>query len=224
MDYIVTGTLGSGKTLYSVTMAIALAEKADMALYSNIEIRHPRWRRIRSVKHFALLRRVVVLLDEAHRNLDARMWSQNKEIADAILYNRKRMKHCLYTTPAYGNLEKRLRDVCPILIACDRLPGSPAIRVGWYDAQRVSAMGNMRRIRFQTLDDPSPAYGIYNTQEEAPVLPLSDDLTDAAIARAARSARPSDAAAGRGARYTPPSLLTNMELPNSTKGGKPMRR
>lgn len=191
MDWIVTGILGSGKTLYSVSFALGLALASRMPLYSNIEVHHPLYRPLVSVEQFAHIRGAVVLMDEAHRNLDARLWSQNKVIADAVLYNRKRMKHCIYTTPNYGNLEKRLRSVVPVLVHCDRRANSSAIRVAWYDAQRPSATGAMRQIRFQVLHDPSPIYGLYNTQEEAAILPMTNAEASGVATIIARNGRKS---------------------------------
>jgi hypothetical protein len=189
MDYIVTGVLGSGKTLYSASFALGLALASRMPLYSNIRIYHPLYRPLLSVEQFANITRAVVLLDEAHRNLDARLWSQNKMIADAVLYNRKRMKHTVYTTPSYGNLEKRLRDICPVLIVCDRKANTPVIRVSWYDAQRPGPGGVLRRIKFQSLEDPQAAYGLYDTQEEAPILPLTLNPADGAAQTSSRKGR-----------------------------------
>lgn len=201
MDFIVTGVLGSGKTLYSSVFALGLALASRMPIYSNIKLNHPLYRPLLSIEHFASITRAVVLLDEAHRNLDARLWSQNKVISDAILYNRKRMKHTIYTTPSYGNLDKRLRDVAPILVICDRYANTKAIRVSWYDAQRPMAGGALRRIRFQVLDDPRSAYGLYDTQEEAPILPLSTeaDSSAASVGPKGRSSR----ATGYGGKLPP---------------------
>lgn len=176
MDWIVNGALGHGKTLYSVAFAMGLSNMCNMPLYSNIWIDHPNYRPIVSIEHFARITHAVVLMDEAHRNLDSRLWSKNKEITDAVIYNRKRMKHCLYITPSYGNLDLRLRQIVPLLVVCTRERARSAITASWYDVQRASATGALPRVLVRRIEDPTPFYGLYNTQEEAAILPITTPI------------------------------------------------
>jgi hypothetical protein len=171
---IVNGLLGHGKTLYSVAFGLGLAVRSGMPLYSNIKIEHEAYRPIRSIEHFASITHAVVLMDEAHRNLDSRLWTQNKDITDAVIYNRKRMKHCIYITPSWGNLDLRLRQIVPIMVVCSRPRGQSSITASWYDVQKADAKGNLPRVLVKTIDDPSIFYGLYDTQEEAPILPIKD--------------------------------------------------
>lgn len=217
MDIIVMGFRGVGKTLYSVALGCALSRRYELPILSNIGVNYPGSERLRSIEHFAEATGRVVIFDEAHRNLDARQWKDNKQFTDTLLYNRKRMKHVIYTTPHVRNLDVRIRDIVPILVVVDKVPGSDGIRASWFDVERAGGLdGNLKPFRVDRIPDKTLYYGLYDTSEEAPILPGSAQTMP--IPAVGLLTAPDRAAPGRAAKATP-----NTQPESSGRLNRPLR-
>ncbi len=167
------GFRGAGKSLYGVALACALSKRFRLPILANIGVNYPGARRLVSIEDFASATGAVCLMDEAHRNLDARLWADNKQFTDVLLYNRKRMKHVIYTTPHVRNIDVRIREIVPLLVVIDRPPVGESITARWYDVERAGGIDHIGEpFRADLVPDKRRFYGLYNTMEEAPILPV----------------------------------------------------
>ena len=172
VDFMIMGLRGAGKSLYGTAFACALSKKTGLPILSNIGINFPGAERLTSLKQFAEATGRICLLDEAHRNLDSRLWTNNKEFTDILLYNRKRMKHVIYTTPHVRNLDVRIRDIVPILIVVQRPRHSDRITASWFDVERAGGLDSLGDpMRVDVVRDRRVFFPLYSTWEEAPILP-----------------------------------------------------
>jgi hypothetical protein len=172
MDVIVMGFRGAGKSLYGVALSCALSKRFGLPILSNIGVNYPGAGRLGSIEEFANATGAVCLLDEAHRNLDSRLWADNKQFTDVLLYNRKRMKHVIYTTPHVRNIDVRIRDIVPILIVVEKLPNSERICARWFDVERSGGLEHLGKpFKVDVIPDRRVYFRLYSTWEEAPILP-----------------------------------------------------
>jgi len=170
------GFRGAGKSLYAVSLACALSKRFNLPILANIRVNYPGAERMESIEQFADATKRVCLFDEAHRNLDSRMWADNKGLTDVLLYNRKRVKHVIYTTPHVRNIDVRIRDIVPMLIVVIRPPGTDKIVASWFDVEKSGGIDQLGKpFKTDVVNDRRVFYRLYNTWEEAPILPATLD-------------------------------------------------
>jgi hypothetical protein len=105
----VFGALRSGKTLMACRLGLVLARSLGLDLVSNIPVLGAR--RIATLDDLAALRGAVLVWDEVQVSLDSREWASEAARAltrDMILWG-KRGVVCIYTSPAFGTVDVRLR-------------------------------------------------------------------------------------------------------------------
>jgi len=105
----VFGALRSGKTLMACRLGVTLARTLGLDLVSNIPVAGAR--RITTLDDLAALRGAVLIWDEVQVSLDSREWASDdarRLTRDMILWG-KRGIVCVYTSPAFGTVDVRLR-------------------------------------------------------------------------------------------------------------------
>lgn len=113
-----TGFLGSGKTLGASTFAKYYTELSGCALYSNCGIVGSKpFTSMNDFKNIAMEDSSILLLDEAHMDLDARSFSSNhvKFFTQVSYYLRKLRCTLILTTPSFADLDSRIRSITNIL-------------------------------------------------------------------------------------------------------------
>jgi len=103
------GALRSGKTLMACRLGVTLARSLGLDLVSNIPVAGAR--RIVTLDDLASLRGAVLVWDEVQVSLDSREWASEAArclTRDMILWG-KRGIVCVYTSPAFGTVDVRLR-------------------------------------------------------------------------------------------------------------------
>lgn len=112
------GYLGAGKTAGAVALAHHLVTKSNGVLYSNIDVKGARpFSHIEDFLKVADDPSSVVLLDEAHVDLDARSFSTNhvKFVSATAFYLRKMRCTLILTSPLFDNLDTRIRGITNLL-------------------------------------------------------------------------------------------------------------
>lgn len=144
---LITGTLGGGKTLYSVERAFAHAA-AGGYVYSNIPMVHDEWAKAMAARHGRVFdrsrinvltteqtmefhlhvprgthaRAVMVIIDEAGLEFNARDWAKtSKEILAFNTYARKLDIQLLYVSQQSGDVDKQFRGKCRCEWQCRNL-------------------------------------------------------------------------------------------------------
>lgn len=116
--FVFTGFLGSGKTLGAVLYAKKYQALSGCALYSNIGIEGAKpFHSIETFKEIAKESSSILLLDEAHMDLDARSFNTNhvKFFTQLSYYLRKLRCTLFITSPNFGDLDSRIRGITNIL-------------------------------------------------------------------------------------------------------------
>jgi len=113
------GQLGSGKTLGAVVFANYLKSKSpNTVLYSNFGMKNAK--EFTSLRHFLEVAgnpSSIIVLDEAHVDLDARSFNSNhvKFITATSFYLRKIRATLILTSPLFENLDSRIRAITNVL-------------------------------------------------------------------------------------------------------------
>jgi len=120
MNFIVIqGFLGSGKTLGASIIAKNYQEKSNCALYSNYGLVGSKpFTSIDDFKKIAVEESSILVLDEAHMDLDARSFSSNhvKFFTQVSYYLRKLRCTMILTSPSFEDLDSRIRKVTNVLV------------------------------------------------------------------------------------------------------------
>lgn len=116
---VVEGYLGAGKTLGMTLLAKYLESCSNGVLYSNFGVKGAK--QFTSLKHFLTVAAdpsSIVMLDEAHIDLDSRSFSSNhvKFVSQTSFYLRKMRCTLMLTSPLYENLDSRIRGITNILV------------------------------------------------------------------------------------------------------------
>lgn len=121
MNFIVfEGQLGGGKTLGAVLFANYIkALNADVTLYSNFGMYNAK--KFNSLYDFYEIANnfsSVIVLDEAHIDLDARSFNSNhvKFLSMTSFYLRKVRSTFIMTSPLFDNLDSRIRGITNMLV------------------------------------------------------------------------------------------------------------
>lgn len=119
MNFMVfTGYLGSGKTLGATIFGLYYQERSGCAIYSNYGVKGAKpFKSIEDFKEIAKEKSSILLLDEAHMDLDARSFSSNhvKFFTQVSYYLRKLRCTLIMTSPSFGDLDSRIRGITNIL-------------------------------------------------------------------------------------------------------------
>lgn len=119
MNFMVfNGYLGSGKTLGACIYALHYVQKSGCALYSNCGLVGSKpFTSIDDFKEIAKEKSSILVLDEAHMDLDARSFSSNhvKFFTQVSYYLRKLRCTLIITTPSFEDLDTRIRKITNVL-------------------------------------------------------------------------------------------------------------
>lgn len=119
MNFMVfSGYLGSGKTLGASIYAKHYAQQSGCALYSNCGLLGAKpFTNINDFKKIAAEQSSILLLDEAHMDLDARSFSSNhvKFFTQVSYYLRKLRCTMIITSPSFSDLDSRIRSITNVL-------------------------------------------------------------------------------------------------------------
>lgn len=121
MNFIVfEGALGSGKTLGAVIFANYIQSlSSDVSLYSNFGMNNAKkFDSLYDLYELSQNFSSVVVLDEAHIDLDARSFNTNhvKFLSQTSFYLRKLRTTFIMTSPLYENLDSRIRGITNMLV------------------------------------------------------------------------------------------------------------
>jgi ATPase family associated with various cellular activities (AAA) len=116
---IFEGYMGAGKTLGASILAKYYQERSGCALYSNYGLVGSK--PFKSIEDFLSIAQEpssILVLDEAHIDLDARSFSTNhvKFFTQLSFYLRKLRCTLIITSPLFENLDSRIRGVTNVLI------------------------------------------------------------------------------------------------------------
>lgn len=119
MNFMVfNGYLGSGKTLGAAIYAKHYSQLSGCALYSNCGLLGAKpFTHINDFKNIAREQSSILLLDEAHMDLDARSFSSNhvKFFTQVSYYLRKLRCTLIITSPSFSDLDTRIRNITNVL-------------------------------------------------------------------------------------------------------------
>lgn len=117
--FIITGKIGSGKTLILTILGYMMATKYHENIYANYFLKFP-YKQLDISNLYKIGRRAIVLLDEGYIWIDARVSSSNQNRVASYTQNqsRKRHIHILITTQLFSQLDLRYRQQCDGIIDC----------------------------------------------------------------------------------------------------------
>lgn len=143
--WVFQGNLGEGKTFGMSVLAHYFKARARRAgiqvdLYANYGLRGAK-----PLTHYTDFYEVakspnsIVLLDEAHVNLDSRLFHRGSNIfmTQFLFYLRKLHASLFMTTPHIRNLDSRIRQLTNILVLCQRWGGGFVYDIYDYHAERL---------------------------------------------------------------------------------------
>lgn len=146
MNFMVfNGYLGSGKTLGAAIYAKHYSQLSGCALYSNCGLLGSKpFTSIDDFKQIATEESSILLLDEAHMDLDARSFSSNhvKFFTQVSYYLRKLRCTLIITTPSFSDLDTRIRNITNILAFVEK--DSEYFRYELWDVQSKVLKKNMK--------------------------------------------------------------------------------
>lgn len=143
--FVFTGFLGSGKTLGAAIYAKHYSQMSGCALYSNCGLLGAKpFTSIEDFKLIAQEKSSILLLDEAHMDLDARSFSSNhvKFFTQLSYYLRKLRCTLIITTPSFGDLDTRIRNITNVLAFVNK--DTKYFRYELWDIQSRRFIKNMK--------------------------------------------------------------------------------
>ncbi|KLU61837.1 hypothetical protein CEB3_c17550 [Peptococcaceae bacterium CEB3] len=129
--WVFQGHLGDGKTFGASVLAHYYAARAKKAgvlvdIYSNYGLRGSRpLTHYKDYYNVARSPNSIQVMDEAHVNLDSRMFSKGSNIymTQFFFYLRKLHSSLFMTSPSIRNLDSRIRNLTNILVDCRKTGG-----------------------------------------------------------------------------------------------------
>lgn len=129
--WVFQGALGEGKSFGMSVLGHYFASRGRRAginvdIYANYDLRGAKpLTSYRDFFHVARSEASICLLDEAHVNLDSRLFARGSNIymTQFFFYLRKLNSSLFMTTPNIKNLDSRMRLLTNILVDCHKLGG-----------------------------------------------------------------------------------------------------
>lgn len=159
--FVFTGFLGSGKTLGAVLYAKKYQALSGCALYSNISIEGAKpFHSIETFKEIAKESSSILLLDEAHMDLDARSFNTNhvKFFTQLSYYLRKLRCTLFITSPNFGDLDSRIRGITNVLAIVSKSNDK-----FYYDMYDIQSDRYLRRYEMYQKEAFYVANNVYDT-------------------------------------------------------------
>lgn len=160
MNFMVfQGYLGSGKTLGATIFAKFFQEESGCALYSNCGIFDSKpFTSLDDFKKIAQESSSILVLDEAHMDLDARSFNSNhvKFFTQISYYLRKLRCTLIITSPSFDDLDSRIRGVTNILATVTK--SRDYFTYTLYDIQSERYLKNYKINKSQALSIASQLY------------------------------------------------------------------
>lgn len=165
--WVFQGNLGEGKTFGMSVLALYFATRARKAginvdLYANYGLKGAKpLSSYRDFYNVAQSEASIVLLDEAHVNLDARLFHKGGNIymTQFFFYLRKLNASLFMATPNIRNLDSRMRLLTNILVDCHKTPGGFIYDI--YDYQGARFL--RRKFLPKPIADEIFETGMYDT-------------------------------------------------------------
>jgi hypothetical protein len=133
------GYLRAGKTMNMVRMAKEHHD-AGWNVVANVQLTFGE--RVRSVEHLQELNNCVLCIDEAMWLFDSRSFAANVDLTQWLTLLGKRNIILLYTVQSFGMVDKRLRELTPIVFNCMRVnnarQGASVVQMCDHDANTAS--------------------------------------------------------------------------------------
>lgn len=142
---IFEGFLGSGKTLGASIFAKYYQERSGCVLYSNYGLKDSKpFRSLEDFKEIAKEKSSILVLDEAHMDLDARSFSSNhvKFFTQVSYYLRKLRCTLIMTSPSFSDLDSRIRNITNIYVSVTKDYSS--FKYEMYDIQSKKYLKTMK--------------------------------------------------------------------------------
>lgn len=158
---VLQGYLGSGKTLGASIIAKYYQELSGCALYSNFGLKDSKpFTSLLDFKDIAREKSSILVLDEAHMDLDARSFSSNhvKFFTQLSYYLRKLRCTLIMTSPSFSDLDSRIRGITNILIFVDK--NASTFR---YELWDVQSNKYLKTMQINQQDAFSVAHQIFDT-------------------------------------------------------------
>ncbi|MDH7578471.1 MAG: hypothetical protein QHH75_11825 [Bacillota bacterium] len=143
--WVFQGQLGEGKTFGMSVLGWHFVAKARRSgihadLYANFDLQGAK--PLTSYRDFYQVARSeasICLLDEAHVNLDARLFHRGANIymTQFFFYLRKLSASLFMTTPHIRNLDSRMRQLTNILVDCHKITGGFLYEIYDYQSERL---------------------------------------------------------------------------------------
>lgn len=160
MNFMVfQGYLGSGKTLGATIFSKFFQEESGCALYSNCGIADSKpFTSLDDFKKIAQESSSILVLDEAHMDLDARSFNSNhvKFFTQISYYLRKLRCTLIITSPSFDDLDSRIRGVTNILATVTK--SRDYFTYTLYDIQSERYLKNYKINKSQALSIASQLY------------------------------------------------------------------
>jgi hypothetical protein len=116
---IIDGFLGAGKTLAMTLLSLYFQELSGCALYSNYAVKGSKeFSHYHDFMSIADESSSILMLDEAHTDLDSRNYNTNavKYFTHLIFYLRKLRCTIMLATPSIDNIDSRVRGIANLYI------------------------------------------------------------------------------------------------------------
>lgn len=158
---IFEGFLGAGKTLGASIFAVHYQQKSGCALYSNFGLKGAKpFSSLDDFKEIAKEKSSILVLDEAHMDLDARSFSSNhvKFFTQVSYYLRKLRCTLIMTSPSFSDLDSRIRRITNIYVSVTK-----DFRNFYYEMHDIQSNKYLRTMQINQQDAFKIANQIFDT-------------------------------------------------------------
>jgi hypothetical protein len=160
---IIDGYLGAGKTLAMTILAQFFKELSGCATYSNYGVNGAfPFSHYKDFLHVAVQSSSIIMLDEAHSDLDSRNFNTNavKFFTHLVFYFRKLRTTMFLATPSIENLDSRVRSICNLY--CHVTKTKDHFIYELYDMQSMRYLKRYKIARESAYLLASQLYDTYN--------------------------------------------------------------
>ncbi|MGI6550173.1 MAG: hypothetical protein ACOX4Q_09115 [Syntrophomonadales bacterium] len=143
--WVFQGNLGEGKTFGMCVLGWHFVAKArkqgiNADIYANFDLLGAKpLHSYRDFYHVAKSDASICLMDEAHINLDSRLFARGSNIymTQFMFYLRKLNTSLFMTTPNIRNLDSRMRQLTNILVDCHKIAGGFMYEIYDFQSERL---------------------------------------------------------------------------------------